>query len=136
MNDLMIASPNNKVEEELYMEKSICPLCHNKILKSEYLNEIFSEEPHVEWLANLVMHYWHNHIDSWNRCWGRNGSAYRGHWFGDYDEEKSKVNERAKRQLIKKGSSILIKNGIKPEHFQMLSSTTEETMIVAYKKLV
>ena len=51
----MIASPNNKVEEELYMEKSICPLCHNKILKSEYMQVLYGRPMFmvVIWLAEV-----------------------------------------------------------------------------------
>jgi len=125
----------NKIPGEKYLEKSICPICHYQVNKSEYLNEIFGDEPQVEWIANLITHYRHHHITSWNKCWGYRGNAYRGNWFKDYDNEKAKVNERAKRQIIRKGYPILIKNGITPEHFKILQNTTPETIKVAEKKL-
>jgi hypothetical protein len=124
-----------KITQEKYLEKSICPICHSRVTKSDYLNEIFGEEPQVEWIANLITHYRHDHITSWDKCWGRNGSAYRGYWFKDYEEEKSKVNERAKRQIIRKGHKILIQNGITTEHFKRLQNTTEQTIKVAEKNL-
>jgi NAD dependent epimerase/dehydratase family enzyme len=124
-----------KITQEKYLEKSICPICHSRVNKSDYLNEIFGEEPQVEWIANLITHYRHDHITSWDKCWGRHGSAYRGYWFKDYEEEKSKVNERAKRQIIRKGHKILIQNGITTEHFKRLQNTTEQTIKVAEKNL-
>ena len=118
-----------------YLNQKICPLCSRKVEQSDYLNELFSEEPEVNYLAHLVTHYRHNHIASWNRCWGRHGSRYRRNWFGDYDEEKAKVNERAKRQIIRKGKVILNQVGILPEHFARLQNTEPKTMEVARKYL-
>jgi hypothetical protein len=119
-----------------YLKNKICPICSQKVGQSEYLNEIFANEPEVNYLAHLVTHYRHNHIDSWNRCWGYQGWRYRGNWFVDYDEEKRKVNERAKRQIIRKGRVILNELGIKPEHFARLQNTEEKTMEVANKLLI
>ena len=83
----------------------------------------------------MVTHYRHNHIDSWNKCWGRHGSRYRSNWFGDYEEEKIKVNERAKRQIIRKGKDILNRLGITPDHFRRLQNTEQKTMELANKNL-
>jgi hypothetical protein len=123
------------VDKSKYKHFHICPLCNRSINRSDYLREIFADEPEVEWLANLVTHYRHDHITSWNNCWGRHGSRYRGHWFGDYESEKSIVNERAKRQLIRKGHEILRLNGITPEHFDRLQHTSIETQAIAQKLL-
>jgi len=116
--------------------KKVCPICDRKVTESEYLNEIFEDLPEVNYLAHMVTHYRHNHIESWNKCWGRGGSRYRGYWFGDYDEEKKKVNERAKRQIIRKGKDVLQLIGITPEHFKQLQNTEEKTMELAKKLLV
>jgi hypothetical protein len=117
------------------LEKKVCPICNRKVTESEYLNEIFEDLPEVNYLSHMVTHYRHNHIESWNKCWGRGGSRYRGYWFGDYDEEKKKVNERAKRQIIRKGKDVLQLIGITPEHFEQLRNTEDKTMELARKIL-
>jgi hypothetical protein len=124
------------LDQSKYKQFHLCPLCNRSINRSDYLREIFADEPEVEWLANLVTHYRHGHITSWNNCWGRHGSRYRGHWFGDYDEEKAKVNERAKRQLVRKGHKILLLNGITPDHFLRLQNTDPKTMLLVRKYLL
>lgn len=122
--------------KEDYFKNKICPICSRNVEQSDYLNQIFKDEPEVNYLAHMVTHYRHNHIDSWNKCWGRHGSRYRSNWFGDYDEEKKKVNERAKRQIIRKGKEILKRLGILPEHFGRLQNTEERTMVLARKILI
>ncbi|MCF8293345.1 MAG: hypothetical protein K9I70_06005 [Chitinophagaceae bacterium] len=121
--------------KEDYFKNKICPICSRKVEQSDYLNQIFKDEPEVNYLAHMVTHYRHNHIDSWNKCWGRHGSRYRSNWFGDYEEEKIKINERAKRQIIRKGKDILNRLGITPEHFRRLQNTEEKTMELANKNL-
>lgn len=104
--------------------------------ESDYLRTAIKDEK-VRWLANLVTHYRHNCIASWNRCWGRRGgAAYRAAAnFGDYDEEKAKVNERAKRQLIRKCYPIFLQVGIEVNHFAELQNTDWETIALANKYL-
>lgn len=119
-----------------YLKHKICPICERKAEQSDYLNQIFNDEPEVNYLAHLVTHYRHNHIESWNKCWGRHGGRYRSNWFGDYDDEKKKVNERAKRQIIRKGKNVLNQLGITPEHFERLQNTEEKTMEIARKSLI
>lgn len=112
-----------------------CPLCNNWILGSEYLFKTFADDDKANWLANMVTHYRHGHITSWNKCWGYGGNYYRHGWFGNYDEEKQKVNERAKRQIIRKATKFLIDNEIKSDTFLKLQNTTEETLKLAKNKL-
>ena len=118
-----------------YLLKQKCPICHEEIEKSPYLSELFKDDLQTQWVANLVTHYRHNHITSWNKCWGYHGDLYRKNWFGNYDEEKRLVNERAKRQLIKKGHRILSENGVTVETFHKLKHTTSKTLFVAMKFL-
>jgi len=118
-----------------YIIEKICPICHQKVTASEYLESIFKDRPKVNYLAHLVTHYRHNHISSWNRCWGLYGSRYRQRWFGDYDEEKRKVNERAKRQILRKGYKILLDCGIEPSDFFELQNTETKTIDLAEKLL-
>lgn len=111
-----------------------CPICQNSIKQSEYLETAIDNEK-TRYFANLVTHYRHHHITSWNKCWSYGGHRYRANWFGDYDDEKAKVNERAKRQIIRKGFKILKEMGITSEHIAELENTTEETMKIARKYL-
>lgn len=112
-----------------------CPICKKYFQGSEYLDTIFKDDEKILWLSNMVTHYRHTHITSWNKCWGYGGGYYRGHWFGDYDEEKAKVNERAKRQIIRKCADYLKYYGFNTEDFKKLQNTTNETIIVAEKLL-
>jgi hypothetical protein len=89
----------------------------------------------VLWLANMITHYRHEHITSWNKCWGYNGRYYRSGWFGDYESEKMMVNERAKRQIVRKANQFLIDNKIELEHFRQLQNTSEETIRLVEKIL-
>lgn len=111
-----------------------CPICLNYFPESEFLKTVFADE-RTRWLANMVTHYRHTHITSWNKCWGYGGRYYRTGWFGDYDEEKEKVNERAKRQIIRKCTKYLIFNVITVDHFLELQNTSSETVELATKKL-
>ena len=106
-----------------------CPICKQRFGASPYLCTVFKGNDRAMWLANMVMHYRHNHITSWNKYWGWNGAAYRrAAHFGDYDTEKSMVNERAKRQIARKSPQYLIKNGIDAKVYSKLQGTTPETI--------
>lgn len=111
-----------------------CPICNKKFLRSEYLQKQFGDTK-AGWLANMVTHYRHDHLKSWDRCWGRYGSHYRSGWFGDYEEEKEKVNERAKRQIIRKALAFLKHHQITADTFEQLRNNSSETIIHAEKKL-
>lgn len=118
-----------------YLAHNICPICERNFTPSEYLATVFVDQPLELFMANMVTHYRHAHITSWNKAWGRYGSNYRDKWFGDYDEEKSKVNERAKRQIIRKAHPVLRELGITAETLKNLQGTTPETLKVAEKYL-
>ena len=112
-----------------------CPICKHYFDGSEYLKTVFLDDEKALWFANMVMHYRHSHITSWNKCWGYGGRYYRSGWFGDYDEEKAKVNERAKRQILRKCKDYLKANGFTKDVLDKLQNTTEETREVAMKIL-
>ena len=113
-----------------------CPLCGQRYDVSDYLMSVFKDDERALWLANMVMHYRHHHITWWNKCWGRYGWYYRdAAHFGDYDEEKSKVNEQAKRQIARKCPKYLIDNAINKEAFSKLQGTTEKTLATVDKIL-
>jgi hypothetical protein len=112
-----------------------CPLCNIRFPASGYLNTAVPDKL-TRYFANLVTHYRHNHIKSWNKCWGYKGRYYRkAAHFGDYDDEKQKVNERAKRQLIRKCKDRLNLIGLTPQHINQLASNDEETIALANKLL-
>lgn len=112
-----------------------CPLCSAYFRASSYLKDVI-KKPKTLWLANMVTHYRHNHIKSWNRCWDyHSGSYYRGYWFGDYHEEKSKINERAKRQIIRKATNYLVFHEIRRIDFEGLEYNDPKTIALIKKKL-
>lgn len=103
--------------------------------ESEYLLTVFSDD-RTRWFANMITRYRHYHVKWWDRCWGRHGGRYQGHWFGDYDEEKAKVNETAKRQIIRKCSDFIIYHDIGIEAIESLQNTGEKTLELLRKKIV
>ena len=111
-----------------------CPICGNPFYCSDYLKSVIDDEL-VLWFANMIMHYRHNHIESWNKCWSKNGNSYRQRWFKDYDSEKRKVNERAKRQIIRKCKNYLIEIGMTVEHVMQLQFNDQKTTDLAIKYL-
>jgi hypothetical protein len=117
-------------------DKYFCPICNKWYELSDYLKTTFADDEKTMWTANMVTHYRHVHITSWNKCWGHNGSAYRYGWFkkNDYDEKKKEVNERAKRQIMRKCNLFLIEHGITKVEFIKLCSDPE-TLNLAYKLL-
>lgn len=123
------------MEELITNDNVYCPLCNRHFKQSEYLSSVFLENNKAAWLANMVTHYRHNHITSWNKCWGQHGGRYRSNWFGDYDEEKRKVNERAKRQIIRKATSFLKGHKITVEDFKHLQNNEASTLKLAIDKL-
>jgi hypothetical protein len=120
-----------EVTEITILEQN-CPICNQYFKTSEYLNSIFKDDDKARWLANMVMHHRHDHITSWNSNWSRNGYA-RNHLNVDYEMEKRKVNERAKRQIVRKCKDYLIKNGFCAEDVLKLNGTELDT-INLYKK--
>jgi hypothetical protein len=113
--------------QEILNEK-ICPICHRSVNESDYLNHVFRDSPEVNYLAHMVTHYRHDHVRYWNNRWG---NKFYYPMKGDYDKEKIIANERGKRQIIRKGYEILRMIGIKPEHFESLQNTDENTMKLA-----
>ncbi|MFA9389334.1 MAG: hypothetical protein ACERKD_05980 [Prolixibacteraceae bacterium] len=111
-----------------------CPICGKKFETSEYLNNVFKDE-HVRWLANMVTHYRHEHLKSWDKTWSRGSYGWNQLSEWTYDQEKLKVNERAKRQILRKCKDFMIKNGFTVEHVMKLKNTDSKT-IELYKKIL
>ena len=116
--------------------RQFCPICKQYFSTSDYLNDIFKNDERARWLANMVMHYRHDHQTSWDKQFGRYGDLYCQRIPNyDYEEQKKLYNERAKRQIIRKATDFLNDEGFTPEDFLKLQNTTEETMKLARKKL-
>lgn len=112
-----------------------CTICNLYFKTSIHLNEVFKNEERARWLANMVMHYRHDHLSSWDSTWGRNGYANRFLKNVDYDTEKIKVNERAKRQILRKCKNYLIKNGFNANDILKLQNTEPKTTAL-YDKIL
>lgn len=111
-----------------------CPICLTEFTCSEYLKEQFPDIKTL-WLANMVTHYRHIHISFWNKCWGPHGEHYRGKWFGTYEEEKKKVNERCKRQIIRQCKDFMNFHQIGLQELLKLQFTDNKTIDLANKYL-
>lgn len=118
-----------------------CPLCASyhaefKGLKENVKGKISTS---AYWVANIVTHYRHNHIESWNKMWDkRTGGYYRDSFRyedSEYERRKEEVNERAKRQIIRKSLSYLRFHKITSRAFLELKGFDEKTLVLAKKKL-
>ena len=112
------------VEEEFIME-----YCQFDI--SSYLYAIFKEDYKLLWLANMITHYRHVHVNWYNRA--NSNHYYLKHY--DHDSAKIEQNERAKRQIIRKCSKLLIEHFITSEDFKKLQHSKKQTIELAEKFL-
>ena len=112
-----------------------CPICNKNFKSSSYLVNVFGQNPNTLWFANMVTHYRHEHIKSWDRCWGYGGNSYRRGWFKNYDTEKRKVNERAKRQIIRKCENFMLSKDFVADDLLVLNENSKETKDLILKKI-
>jgi hypothetical protein len=133
-----IMCKNNITEfhpELIRANKFWCPMCKEWDTLSDYLMKIFKDNPKSLWFANMVTHYRHSHITSWNKCWGYGGKNYRRGWFKDYEDEKSKVNERAKRQILRKCKEFMKFHKFSTDDILILENNSSKTIELANKIL-
>ncbi len=123
------------MKDLIYKNEFYCPIAQDYFQLSDYLKEVFKDKPKALWLANMVTHYRHYHITWWNKCWGRHGYKYQGNWFQDYDAQKRKVNEQAKRQIIRKCREFMNFHQIRVDDFRELQFNDEKTIQLAMKHL-
>lgn len=128
------------VMQQVYKEitskqiKFYCPVCESHHPESEYLATAFKDR-RTKWLANMITHYRHSHIASWDKIWGVGGYGYQNLSQLTYSFEKEKINNRAKQQIIKKASGYLIYHNITELHFKALNGTNQKTLALAGKML-
>lgn len=120
--------PLNRYQEPINDEGIYCPLCSSRFHPSEYLGTVFLN-PKLNWFANMICHYRHNHIDYYEHSVGYYFSR------GQYEEFKHKVNERAKRQILRKCGYYMRCQGLKARDLKELQGTTEKTLEVASEVL-
>ena len=114
-----------------------CPICKQYEKESAYLRSVFPEHPRTRYLANLITHYRHSHITSYNKSYGYGSGAYATKSLQNYaswEEFKSDINERAKRQYARKAGAYFKKWGIGVSQVRRLQGTTPETLSV-WKKI-
>lgn len=115
-------------------EKFYCPVCKCYFIESKFLRLTIKDEKSL-WIANMVTHFRHSHIQYWNCCWGNGGRAYRAGWFKNYRAEKKKVNNICKRKIIRKCYSFLLEMQINRSHFEKLQFNDKETLKLLKAKL-
>lgn len=106
-----------------------CPICGSLFAPSAYLNSIFTDNPRANYLAHLTMHYRHKHINYYNK-WVHYHSYYR-----DYDKFKIVVNNRAKRNILRKCKKFLKEHKFTVRDFAALQHTDAKTLKLARKVL-
>ncbi len=106
-----------------------CLLCGAEI-GSAYLDSAIPDD-RVYLLACMVTHYRHHHVKYYNNSVG----YVQRHTSVPYEAFKSEVNERAKRQIIRKATANLRALGITAEHFEALQNSEPKTIALARKLL-
>lgn len=114
------------------LQSFYCPLCKTIFSESEHLKKSIDGERR-RWFANMITHYRHHHIQSWNRMWNKSGGAkyQTAAHFGDYDVEKEKINERAKRQIIRKCKEYLKLHQFTADDFRLQGTDKMTEALIA-----
>lgn len=129
-------TPDDIIPENVVYEDVYCPLCNKYFFESKFLKTEIKNKKTL-WIANMITHYRHNHISSWDKMWDRNTGVYyrNASYFGDYETVKQKVNERAKRQILRKCKDFIKANDIKKEDFLLLEENEQKTLDLIEKIL-
>jgi hypothetical protein len=78
-----------------------------------------------------------NALSSWNKMLDHDQGGYahqKKAKFGDYEKEKLKINERAKRQIVRKYLGFLQEHRIMKEHFLMLQNKMTSILLNLLKR--
>lgn len=127
--DLLEAEPEYQYYRVITVREVACLLCGAPI-SSVYLDRAIADD-RVYLLACMVMHYRHEHVKYYNNSVG----YVDQHLDVAYDDFKTMVNERAKRQIIRKARTKLQVIGVTAEHFKMLEHSDPKTLELAEKWL-
>lgn len=120
----------------LYNNNFYCPICNNIFREISYFRTVFRANK-IIWLANMVTHTRHNHIKYWDKWWSDFSVDIDKYTEREknYQIEKKRVNERAKRHIIRNCSDFLIKQKFTVDDFMKLQHTDFHTMELATQKL-
>lgn len=121
----------NEVDTEI--AEIYCPMCDKYFDGSTYLCEQIKDDK-VLWIANMVMHYRHNHT-KYDNTWSARGYGSKNLTEDTYNTEKGKYNERAKRQIIRKCKDYMNYFSIGIKHIILLEKNDQKTMEIAKKFL-
>ncbi len=102
-----VKTKHQQIDSEVFCESYAkapdvwCPKCDDYVKGSFYLLYKLGPSSRGAFHAgSLVTHYRHNHVKSWDRS--LRNARYRDKIPNyDYDQEKARVNNRAKRQLLR-----------------------------------
>jgi hypothetical protein len=106
---------DNKNDLKLFPDEYsfYCPFCEAEHIKSDYLSKAFADDTKVQWLANMVTHYRHDHTD-WDNIWPNTEK-----W--QYEIRKEAINNKIKIEILKYAKDFLIERGITAQHFTRLA---------------
>jgi hypothetical protein len=121
-----------------------CPACSLSFPYHGYLKGVFHDDRPGLHAAALVTHYRHTHVRSHDRAWQSPRYAAKIPNY-DYDENKAKTNNQAKRELIR-AVATHVRNGSYPESapigarelvcaFGRLQELDEETIALIHATL-
>ena len=120
---------DREFETELFSNGHFyCPLCEKYVARNPRVSRS-NLQPEVGWLPNMVVHYRHNHSTYYDRI-ARKIRTERGH-----RNFRHLVNERIRRQIIRKCWRFMRHHGIGAEHFEKLPGVGRKTIALARKKL-
>lgn len=121
-------SPTTEHEHMVKDGMIYCPMCRDRFAASPYLMTIFSVNKPL-WLANMVTHYRHVHIKYYDK-WVRYMS-----WKYNYSDFKYIVNERAKRQILRRCKDHMKAHGVTIQDLLALQGRDQKT-IELYAKVL
>ena len=94
----------SKLTKNLLSVKQLlyCPVCGQPIqFSSDYLYKVFGNS-WAYWFACLITHYRHEHISYYDKAWSIPNYREKVKEYKSYEQFKQLVNNRAKRQIIRK----------------------------------
>lgn len=99
---------NFKLIEDYFIDYNCiqvyCPRCNTLVDGSEYLfTEAFPDDYYSYWIACLIMHHRHEHINYYDNSWRFYHYGAKNKEFEKlgYDDYKRLINNRAKREIIR-----------------------------------
>ncbi len=108
-----------------------CPVCDKLVCGSNYLFSVFHRDEKLNWLANIITHFRHNHHSMYNEIC-RTHYVNLGKY---YNSIKAEINEGIKRKIIINHAEFLIKIGVTSSHFAKLQNTKPKTIELAKNKI-